>query len=216
MKPGAKTEPTETVYVVNHGWHTGIVVPAAILPATARPPWEAVQRSQYLEFGRGDEAFYRGDRTPIIALRAMFWRNPAVLHVVAMNESPEVFFPYSGIIKIHASKDGFARLCAYLSESYAIDATRNPIELGNGIYGTSRFYRAAGHYYFPNTCNKWTARAIRTTGTPINPFYAIRAENVFNQSRRYGVVMREPVAKWTAGFKPPVIFRGSRAERTAM
>ena len=46
MKPGAKTEPTETVYVVNHGWHTGIVVPAAILPATARPPWEAVQRSQ--------------------------------------------------------------------------------------------------------------------------------------------------------------------------
>lgn len=190
--PAATGERTETIFVVNHGWHTGVVVPSARLPATARPPWDAVSRSRYLEFGWGDDGFYRAEKvTPGIALRAMFWRNPAVLHVVAMDEPPDVYFPYSGIIRITVSTNGFNRLCAYLSESFATCADGTPIDLGKGIYGTSRFYRATGHFYFPNTCNKWTARALRATGAPITPFYAVRAENVFNQSRKFGVIERE-------------------------
>ena len=190
--PAGRGEPTETVFVVNHGWHTGIVVPSARLPASARPPWGAVSRSKYLEVGWGDDGFYRADKvTSGIALRAMFWRNPAVLHVVAMDEPPNLCFPYSGIIKITVSTNGFNRLCSYLAEAYAIGGASGPTDLGKGIYGNSRFYRATGHYYFPNTCNKWTARALRATGAPITPFYAVRAKNVFNQSRKFGVIVRE-------------------------
>jgi uncharacterized protein (TIGR02117 family) len=190
--PAANGEPTETVFVVNHGWHTGIVVPSARLPVSARPPWDAVAHSKYLEIGWGDDGFYRAEKiTSGIAFRAMFWRNPAVLHVVAMDEPPEVYFPYSGIIRITVNINGFNRLCSYLSESYATDPVGAPTDLGKGIYGDSRFYQATGHYYFPNTCNRWTARALRAAGAPITPFYAVRAANVFNQSRRFGVVVRE-------------------------
>jgi uncharacterized protein (TIGR02117 family) len=190
--PAAKGELVETVFVVNHGWHTGIVVPTARLPASARPSREAVAHSNYVEIGWGDDGFYRAERvTSGISLRAMLWRNPAVLHVVAMDEPPDAAFPCSGIIRIAVSTNGFARLCSYLSAAYATDLAGARTDLGRGIYGDSRFYRATGHYYFPNTCNKWTARALRATGAPITPFYAVRAKNVFNQSRKFGVVVRE-------------------------
>jgi uncharacterized protein (TIGR02117 family) len=190
--PAASGERTDAIYVVNHGWHTGIVVPSNRLPLYAQPHMDSAKRSRYVEIGWGDDGFYRADKvTSGIALRAMFWRNPAVLHVVAMDAAPDAYFPYSGIIKITVGTNGFDQLCSYLSASYATNALGMPIDLGEGIYGTSRFYRATGHYYFPNTCNKWTARALRATGAPITPFYAVRAANVFNQSRKFGVVVRE-------------------------
>jgi uncharacterized protein (TIGR02117 family) len=190
--PAAKGDHGETVYVVNHGWHTGLVVPTARLPVSAWRPREGGMHGKYLEFGWGDDDFYRASKVNSgMALRAMCWRNPAVLHVVAMDESPEVYFPNSGIIKITVSGRGFERLCEYLAKSYASGADGSPIDLGKGIYGNSRFYRASDHYYFPNTCNKWTARALRAAGAPITPFYAVRAANVFNQSRKFGEVVRE-------------------------
>lgn len=190
--PAGSGQPTQTVYVVNHGWHTGIVVPTAPLPASIRPVWLDVTRHPHLEMGWGDDGFYRAEQvTSGIALRAMFWRNPAVLHVVAVDKPPEVYFAGSGIIAVTVSAEGFRRLCTYLADSYATTDRGEVFDLGTGIYGTSRFYRATGHYYFPNTCNKWTARALRATGAPISPFYALRAENVFSQSRKFGVVVRE-------------------------
>jgi hypothetical protein len=43
------------------------------------------------------------------------------------------------------------------------------LNLGPGIYGDSTFFRANGKYYFPNTCNVWTARGLKTAGVPIVP-----------------------------------------------
>lgn len=190
--PPRLREQTETVFVVNHGWHTGIVVPTASLPDSAKPLWAGAERGRYLEFGWGDDGFYRADKvTSGTALRAMFWRNPAVLHVVSLDEPPEEYFPYSGVIRINVTTNGFQRLCSYLEQSYKRDEEHNPIDLGKGIYGESRFFRATGHYYFPNTCNKWTARGLRATGAPISPFYSVRAANVFRQSRKFGIVDRE-------------------------
>ena len=185
-------QPSESVYVVNHGWHTGIVIPTDRLPVSAKPEWDAVDRSKYLEIGWGEDGFYRANKvTSGIALRALFWRNPTVLHVVAVDEELKTAFPYSGIVRITVSPEGFHRLCDYLAAAYAVDDNGKQIDLGKGIYGTSRFYRATGHYYFPNTCNKWTARALRTTGAPITPFYAIRAQNVFRQAGHCGRVIQK-------------------------
>jgi uncharacterized protein (TIGR02117 family) len=188
-KPG---EPTETVFIVNHWWHTGIVVETQALPESARPSWPAAAQSRYLEIGWGDDGFYRAEKPTLgIALRSVFWRNPAVLHVVALDREPIDYFPEGGIVRVAVSTNGFNRLCRYLSASYATQGPGwSPIDLGQGIYGDSRFYRATGHYYFPNTCNVWTARALRSTGAPITPCYAARAENVFNQASEFGTVER--------------------------
>jgi uncharacterized protein (TIGR02117 family) len=125
-------------------------------------------------------------------LKALFWRNPAVLHVVAMDKSPESYFPYSGIIRVDVGEEGYRRLCDYLAASYGTDANGRHIDRGPGIYGVSRFYKATGHYYFPNTCNVWTARAVRSTGVPISPPISIMAGTVFSQTEHFGVLERKP------------------------
>lgn len=191
--PPASGEPAETIFVVNHGWHTGIVVPIDRLPAEVLPPWDAALKSKYLELGWGDDGYYRAEKvTSGMTVRALFGNNPSVLHIVAMNAPPDAAFPSSGVIRITLSADGFDRLCAFLAGSYALGEDGKPIDLGKGLYGKSRFYRATDYYYFPNTCNKWTARALRAAGTPITPFYAITAGNVFDQCRKFGTVVREP------------------------
>ena len=171
--PPQHGEPTESVFVVNHGWHTGVVVEARKFVSGTRPLWPTAAGCKYVEIGWGDEGFYRCEKvTAGIALRAMFGRNSAVL-------------------RVEVTRQGFDRLRAYLTDSYAVGERGRPIDLGKGIYGNSRFYRATGRYYFPNTCNRWTARALRSAGAPITPFYAVRAENVFRQASGFGTVMRD-------------------------
>lgn len=189
-KPGAKTE---TVYVVDHGWHTGLIVKSSSLPPDARPDWPGFRGSQYLEIGWGDDGFYRAQKVTLgITLKALFWRNPAVLHVVAMDQPPEIYFPSSGLVRVTLSEEGYRRLCDFLAASYGKDAKGRHIDLGRGIYGESRFYRATGHYYFPNTCNVWTAHALRAAGAPIQPACSELAGSVFSQAGHFGVLVRKP------------------------
>ena len=193
-KPGKKTE---TVYVVDHGWHTGLVLKSDSLPRAAKPDWSAPpwrgRQFKYMEVGWGDDGFYRAEKVTLgITLKALFWRNPAVLHVVAMDKPPEIYFPSSGIVRVSVSEEGYRRLCDYLAAGYGRDANGRLIDLGSGIYGESRFYRATGHYYFPNTCNVWTARALRATGAPIQPAFSELAGAVFSQAEHFGVLVRKP------------------------
>ena len=109
----------------------------------------------------------------------------------AIDRHIDQYFSQSGIIKVDLSQKGYERLVAFLASSYMRDDQNASIDLGPGIYGSSRFYRAEGKYFFPNTCNKWTARALRSAGCPISPFYAVRAKNVFKQTAKFGTVVRE-------------------------
>ncbi len=189
-KPGEKTE---TVYVVDHGWHTGLILKSDTLPPAAQPEWSGFRGSKYMEVGWGDDGFYRAKTVTLgITLKALFWRNPAVLHVVAMDKPPEIYFPYSGIVRVSVGEEGYRHLCDYLAASYGIDPNGHRVDLGKGIYGESRFYRATGHYYFPNTCNVWTAHALRATGAPISPACSITAGGVFSQAEHFGVLIRKP------------------------
>ena len=62
------------IYIVNHEWHTGIVIPSApiysALPALA----ERFNHTPYLEFGWGDESFYQANEIDFwLILQAIFW-----------------------------------------------------------------------------------------------------------------------------------------------
>jgi uncharacterized protein (TIGR02117 family) len=192
--PGQKTE---TFYLLEHGWHDGLIVKSDTLPRAARPDWTAPpwrgRQFKYLEVGWGDAGFYNAKKiTPGITLKALFWKNPAVLHVVAMDQPPEIYFRDSGLVRVTVSEEGYRRLCDYLAAAYKTDAGGHRIDLGPGLYGESRFYAATGFYYSFNTCNVWTARALRATGVPVSPACSIFARPLFNQATHFGVLVRKP------------------------
>lgn len=177
------------VHVVNHGWHSGLVVERAALDGAAVAA--EFPHADHLEFGWGDAGYYPAERFGVwLALRALFWPTPTVLHVAGFSGEVTNTFPYFQIVRVELSEPGFARLRAHIETSFACDSAGRLQPVGPGWYGDSRFYRARGKFFFPKMCNYWAAAGLRAAGCPVNPWCTITAGQLTAQTRRFGTVIQ--------------------------
>jgi uncharacterized protein (TIGR02117 family) len=181
-----RSQSAHVVYVTGHGWHTGLVLRTDDIPVTLLPEVLDFQDTDHVEFGWGDEGVYRAKKvTPGLVAKAAFVPTPSVLHLAGFRGEVEEFFTASDLVELTLDDAQFMSLCEYLSATFNRDASV-PSNLGEGLYGQSRFYRALGSYYFPKTCNVWTAGALKASGFPASTATAMTAESVLKQSRRFG------------------------------
>ena len=172
-----------TIYVVSHGWHTGIAIPVHELPADTWPERRDFPNAVFLEVGWGDRGYYRAsDPGTSTALRAALIGGPGVLHLVALPKPPPAVFTQSEVVAVAVSRQGLKRLGAHISASYERNQHGETIPLGPGLYGNSRFYASREHFHLFNTCNVWTARALRAAGVPVSP--SLTAEGLMEEVRR--------------------------------
>ena len=192
LYPPAAPERTKTVWVVDHGWHTGLVVRRADIPEAIWPEHRDVPGSTFLEVAWGNRDFYIAEHpTLAMALKAAFVPTESVLHVAGFSRPPAEYFPAADeILVLDVSLRGFEELARFVHEAYARDADGRVIKLAPGQYPGSAFYLARGMYHLLNTCNTWVARALRAAGLPTTPAYAITAGNVMFQLRPLGQVVR--------------------------
>jgi uncharacterized protein (TIGR02117 family) len=180
--PAPAGEPRVMVAVTAGTYHAGLVMPVAELAAAAARTAHGevigiaarFQAYPYVEIGWGDEGFYRlvptvAALTAGEALRALFRPgNPSVLHVVGFDRLPVADVAGLRTVPIALSQRGFERLVARLAESVATENGR-PVELGQGLYGPSLFYRAKGEFSLFNVCNHWVGRLLDAAGVPTTP-----------------------------------------------
>lgn len=182
---------SRTLHVVGHGWHTGIVLRAADVPADAWPARGDFPDAQYLEVGWGDRDYYpAADPGAWLALKAAFWPTPGVLHVVAFNGAVEGYFGAAEVIELSVSEKGLQKLIEHVRASHELDAAGRPIQLGPGLYGRSRFYASREHFHLFKTCNVWVAAALREAGLPLTPALTISAGSLMARLRAIGRVHR--------------------------
>jgi len=179
-------ESPRTFYVVNHGWHTGIVVTGAdlikVVPALEN---EFTGPTDFLEIGWGDEQFYRAQNPTLgLAIRAILTPTPTVLHIVALPGGSQRLFPGREVLELTVPPQGYEKLLAYIAESFDRADDDSVISLEAGLYGDSRFYRAKGEFHAFNTCNTWVARAIEQTGYPIGDAQVSTADALLSRLRR--------------------------------
>ena len=181
-KPG---QPSIEIYLVSHGYHSGLVISRAQLANVAARQGNTslvavAQRfaaHPYLEFGWGDEGFYRnvpdvGSVSVAVALRALLQPgNRSVVHVVGLNTPPPAAFPSADIMRIPLSTEGFSRLLDRLDASFAI-LRGQPEPLGPAQYGSSQFFRGLGSFHHFNVCNHWVGRLLTSAGLPVAPVLA--------------------------------------------
>ncbi len=174
----------KTVYIVNHGLHTGIVLPKQDA-APYMHSFNDFKSARYLEIGWGDETYYQTDPNTLwMGIRALFWPTDSVLHLAALQTNPISYFSKYEVVQLKLSKRGFIRLVKFINNSFALNEKKQIIRLGSGLYGASRFYRAEGKFHLFNNCNTWSARAIRSSGFPINTFYIFTAGDLIYQLKR--------------------------------
>ena len=189
--PSEVNDPARTVYVVRHDWHAGIVVSRSDIPEDTWPALYDFPQARYLEVGWGDREFYQApDPSLGLAIKALLWTTPGVVHIVGFDAPVEEFFAASEIVALSVSVRGFEALCGFIGDAYARDERGNAQGLGPGLYGTSRFYASSLKYSLFATCNVWTARALQAAGCPIDPDSAVTVTGLLQQVRKVGEVVQ--------------------------
>ena len=169
------------IYVVSHGWHTGIVIPGNLLGEELGFLNGYFDDSPYYEIGWGDKGFYQAKAvTAKIAIKALFWPTQSVMHVVSVPVSPELYFPQSDVLKIKLSRQGFNYLKQAVTASFKQEKEQ-VIKIGSGLYGRSWFFEAEGEFHLSNTCNTWTARILEVAGLPVATFLTVTSGGVMRQ-----------------------------------
>lgn len=171
-----------TVYLVAADDHTGIAIRRADIPAGLWPESRDFPQAEFLEVGWGARDYYMGrDQGFWGTLKAAVGHTQSVLHVVGFRGTPADTFRGSEVIELSIQRDGFEWLIRYIHHAYERAGAGAVAPLGPGLYGDSRFYPAWQQFNLFNTCNVWTARALRSAGLPIED--AITKEGLMSQAR---------------------------------
>lgn len=174
------------VFIVEHGWHTGLIVDTRDLAEDDLPYFSMLRRHRYLEVGWGDATFFQADDPTIgMALDAMLTPGPAVLHVAAFDKDPGAFFKGQVVHRIPMTASGVQAVGRFVARSFADQTSSEPAATSPGDYGQdSRYVAATGSYYFPNTCNVWTANALQAGGADVSPTFAVTSRALLHQVRQ--------------------------------
>jgi len=169
------------IYITNHGWHTGIVIPADENYTKKRLDflYDRFQNPKFFELGWGDKGFYQSNEiTTKLTLKAMFWASDTVMHIVAFDENPKFYFAQSEIIKLELELKNYLPLLEFIKNSFYFE--NGVKKLKTGLYGDSQFYEAVGKYHLFNTCNVWTAKALKSANFKIYPNTKLTASSIIN------------------------------------
>jgi uncharacterized protein (TIGR02117 family) len=187
LYPPRAGEPVHEVWVVDHGWHTALVLRAGDVPAGLWPERADFAGARYLEVAWGDRDFYTAPRGTLgLALRAAFASQGSVLHVVGFAEPVSRYFAGGEVVEIALSRPGLEALVRFIDAAHARGGAERAPRLAGGLYGDSGFYPAAAPYHLFSTCNTWIASALRAAGAPITPLWAVTAGGVLRQVRPLG------------------------------
>ena len=179
-----------TILVVEHGWHTAIVVRRSDVDRTIWPDADEFSEASLIEIGWGDREFYMADRgSAWLAVKAAFFTSGSVLHVVGLRADDETIAGVD-VVQLRLSRRGFDAMTRFVSDEYQRDERNHPIRLGPGLYRPSFFYAARSRYHLFNTCNTWGLRALRAAGLDVTPAGTVVAGDVMREVRR--VAGREP------------------------
>jgi uncharacterized protein (TIGR02117 family) len=177
--PSRGASGTNAVYVVSHGWHTGLIVPAAPLRHALLDLQTRFGDAAYYEIGWGDKGFYQATEvTAGLTLQAMFWSSGAVMHVVGIRTDPATHFQHSQVTPLCLNAEQLAGLATFITHSFARGNAGELQALKAGIYGDSQFYAASGRYHLLNTCNSWTAKGLSSAGVGNFPAFKLTAGSV--------------------------------------
>ena len=150
-------EPTRTLFVVSHGWHSGIVVERAELVKRLPAIAAEIGQQRYVEIGWGEERFYQARETSVgMALGAVLRPNASVLQVVPFAGPPRSYFAGSEVVEVRTDDAGYSAALAVVAATFKPELER----LGRSLYGEGWFYRAQGSFHLFNTCNTWIAGVL--------------------------------------------------------
>ena len=186
-RPQSADAPATTLWIVDHGWHTSIVVRPADVDRTRWPELDGFSGATLVEVAWGDREFYMATSpTSGLAIKAAVVTSGSVLHVVGFTAPVTAYFAAREVVAIRLSHRGFDGLADFVHAEYQRGRDGAPLRLGPSLYGSGSFYAARSRYHLFNTCNTWIARALGRAGLAVETAGVVTASDVMRQVRSIG------------------------------
>lgn len=182
---------TVPLFVISHGWHTGIAIQQEYIS-----DWisvrDQVPRGNYLMFEWGDADYFPSEDPGFgLLLKAALLPTPSVIQITGMNVTPDLYFQNSTVIQVNITPEGMSALTGFLYEQFHIHTDGQPSFVQAGLYPNSAFFEASQAYMLPRTSNSWTASALHKTGYPINPLFTFTSGSLIRKAKRDGIVLQQ-------------------------
>jgi uncharacterized protein (TIGR02117 family) len=181
---------TETIYLVERGWHTDIGLPATQLGdalAELRTTFPGVHT---VVIGFGQRAYLLHREHDLADMLAALAPGPGALLVTALRDTPQTAFPADDVVVLRVSARGLARLTNFITDSFDRPPAGALHAIADGPYPGSLFYASTRTYSAGYTCNTWTAEALQTAGLPVHVAGVVFADDVADQARRIAAASR--------------------------
>jgi uncharacterized protein (TIGR02117 family) len=171
-----------SVFVVHSSWHAGLVLRKSDIAEKILPEIGDFPGAALIEFSWGDQDYFPDPNSGVLAaLKAAFWSDGSVLHLVGFNGTVEDFYRGAEITRLRLSKEAFERLVAFIAVEFARTDPLLPAKPRPGLFAYSRFYSARSKFSFARTCNTWVAEALSHAGVPIHAASVITASNLASE-----------------------------------
>ena len=157
------------IWVMDHGWHSGIVVPSAVIQGTLPEVARHFRGYPYLEFGWGDRGYYQAQQPSLMmGLVAIVFPTASAIQVTGWRDSPDKQLmrslssdAVSSKLRSYClSKEQMTSLTCFVSKSFLMREEGHVQNLSRSRVGGRRFYVSEGDYHLLNTCNNWTKKAV--------------------------------------------------------
>lgn len=199
------TSPME-IAIVNHGWHTGFVIPSDTIQQVLPELQERFKNIPYIEFGWGDMAFYQAEEITLgLTVQAILWPTESVIHAVAIPKRASEYYTDRNVRNICLNQEQYAHLISFIESSFYKDGKGNIVKLKKGIYGNSQFYKGEGDYYLMNTCNKWSAKGLKSAGFDISPTFKLSASSIIDYLDKHDTALTNHLCTSGTNNRPDII-----------
>jgi len=173
----------DVVYIVDHGWHTDIGVPASELSGPA-----AIFRTIYP--GVASLVFSYGKRTFLTA-PPDDWSEyllgpvpgPGAILVTGLGVMPDQAYADAAVVVLRLPVGGARALSDHLWSELRKDRAGKPLLIDPAPFPGGVFYAATDTYTLTHTCNTWTIDALRAAGVPVDPDGVVFAGQAMARAR---------------------------------
>ena len=105
--------------------------------------------------------------------------------MVAVPVEAGKYFPESQVEKLFLGAAEYSSLVRFVASSFYRNGAGKIAELESGNYGESQFYQGVGNFNLFNTCNKWTAKGLKSAGFKISTASTLTADSVMKFLKNY-------------------------------
>ena len=183
MAPSCQPVPVsdDTVYVIDHGWHTDLGIPASALHGRLASFRQTFPGMTVLMVGFGRRTFMMA---PVRGLQDFLigpFPGDGALLIAGLTAPPDRAYRDGTLARLRLPSGGAVRLSDFVWSSLRVEHGQ-PVMIGPGFFAGSRFYATSLGYSGLYTCNSWTDDALHAAGLMAGPFGVIFAGQVMHRA----------------------------------